>query len=221
MAGLLCCAFGSGIGASRFRDCVVHTALQAGSVTGAAEKGWQASLRMTLCGTKTMAACSIDTAVSTFGTLDPTTLWQKLLEMKVAEVEKMVDLQRPGCPPKLWVGTVGPKELFYLPAGWLFTESVLPSTDDLGILARKLLHIASKNDSDLEVLVRALDSDATLNEKHKSVQPVSAGGTHGNEGIDVGGSAKEEQAAPSPMKTKELQAQAAQGVTVPVGQISE
>eukprot|EP00969_Alexandrium_andersonii_P136744 6050379-Alexandrium_andersonii.AAC.2 len=35
-------------------------------------------------------------------------------------------------PEALWEGTIGPNDAFYLPAGYLFAERVLPGTDCYG-----------------------------------------------------------------------------------------
>jgi len=149
---------------------VLHVGVQAGASTGAAEKGWQASLRLSISGTKTILACSAETAIATFGVMDPTALWQKFLQMSPEDVQRMVDLQRKEIT--LWAGTVGPNELFYLPAGWMFAESVLPKADCMGILCRgvinegsaynqlqairKLLSSVKKNDAELDAVVAAL-----------------------------------------------------------------
>ena len=153
---------------------VVHAGVQAGASTGAAEKGWQASLRLSISGTKTILACSAETAIATFGVMDPTAMWQKFLEMRPEDVQRMVDLPRKEAT--LWAGTVGPNELFYLPAGWMFAESVLPKADFMGILCRgvinegsaynqlqairKLLSSVKKNDAELEAVVAALGKKA-------------------------------------------------------------
>ena len=73
---------------------VLHVGVQAGASTSAAEKGWQASLRLSISGTKTILACSAETAIATFGVMDPTALWQKFLQMSPEDVQRMVDLQR-------------------------------------------------------------------------------------------------------------------------------
>lgn len=149
---------------------VCHVGVQAGASTGAAEKGWQASLRLSISGTKTILACSAETAVATFGVMDPTAMWQKFLQMSPEDVQRMVDLPRKEIT--LWAGTVGPNEMFYLPAGWMFAESVLPKADCMGILCRgvvnegsaynqlqavrKLLSSVKKNDAELEAVVAAV-----------------------------------------------------------------
>jgi len=158
---------------------VVHIGVQAGSNTAASEKGWQASLRLTYTGTKTVLACSATSAIAIFGSVDPGQLCQKMLDMTAEDVLRMVALPDGAT---LWAGTVGPHELFYLPAGWLFAESVLPKCDHMGILCRgivakddacldhvheagKLFSLAKKTDADLDSVLLALSCAAECKAK--------------------------------------------------------
>ena len=56
--------------------------VQAGCISAASEKGWMASLRMAVTGTKTVMVCSARSAHALFGSKDPTSYWQDLMQIK-------------------------------------------------------------------------------------------------------------------------------------------
>lgn len=60
--------------------------VQAGCICAASEKGWMASLRMAVTGTKTVMVCSARSAHALFGTKDPTSWWQDLMQIKDSDM---------------------------------------------------------------------------------------------------------------------------------------
>ena len=145
--------------------------VQAGCISAASEKGWMASLRMAVTGTKTVMVCSARSAYALFGSKDPTSYWQDLMQIKDSDMARLEE-----CGASMWSGTVGPKEVLYLPPGWIFAEKVMDKVDLVGFivrgilksignevyddmqLVRKLLHSCNKEDSDLGAAVQKMSS---------------------------------------------------------------
>lgn len=136
-----------------------HFAVQAGTVTGAAEKGWCGSLRVAVSGTKTVFAISAANMHSIQGVADPCDYWKTMLAPEsIKNQEKFMQC--------VMAGTVGPFDFIWLPAGWIFAENIMQDRDLVGFvirgvssrnplahdqlqLVRKLLNSANKTDADL------------------------------------------------------------------------
>lgn len=141
-----------------------HCGVQAGSITAAAEKAWLGSLRIGISGTRSILAMSVSEMQKLIGPKSPETYWDYLLRPgKDGHDEKKMVSQ-------MFSATVGPHDVLWLPAGWIFAESVMEDVDFHGLmyrgliqkndgafnelqLVRKLLTAENKQDADLSAAV--------------------------------------------------------------------
>lgn len=116
---------------------VCHIGVQAGAVTSAAEKAWVGSWRVSTVGTRTVVAVAAHTMQECFGSMNPVKYWDKLLSFgSVAEDEFQDGASSDLFFKNLFVGTLGPKEFLWLPAGWIFAENVMAGKDLQGVMMR-------------------------------------------------------------------------------------
>ena len=108
---------------------VSHIGVQAGSVTGASEKGWVSSLRFSSTGTKSFVCISAEKMNTLIPDKSPVTFWETLSHPEKCNCEDAL-------LEASYVATVGPHEVAYLPAGWVFVESIMDDCDLLGVAFR-------------------------------------------------------------------------------------
>lgn len=141
-----------------------HCGVQAGSITAAAEKAWLGSLRIGISGTRSILAMSVSEMQKLIGPKSPEAYWDYLLHPgKDGHDEKKMVSQ-------MFSATVGQHDVLWLPAGWIFAESVMEDVDFHGLmyrgliqkndgafnelqLVRKLLTAENKQDADLSAAV--------------------------------------------------------------------